>query len=697
VTASFSSVTTFSISLTATALVTANFSIFYSRRVTIGGVDVWYRVWIPDTYNAAVPTPVTYNLPGSGELGTDNVAQIGPSSYAGTVVKQIATWPAIMVFLQWQNVGGDGGRLEYIYPMMPLVIAATAAEFNIDPDRVSITGLSLGALMTCEFLVRLRTTFSAALVCSGYLNYNALQATLGGAQRPFSSIIPDAAEAAAYLASIQPTQPIWQWENSDDPQILPAWAHTLRDAYLAQGNPKFKYVLDNFNDIVGGGHSSWVTAFPRTDVRDWLYAQRRNDLAKIDTVQTVSTTTALTGALSAGTLLDASTTGTATVTASLTTAPRLAISLTATATTTPNLATAITLAGGITTSAAVTATLVSSAGLAVALTATATTTATLAAAITMGAALTGSATITAALATGVRLAASVTGAATTAQALATGSLLGASVTGTATTTATLAIGGLFAVTATGSGLLTASTLTTGALLSASTSGAATVTPALLVNLRLSASLTTTATLSAPTIATAVQLAASLAGAATISAGLVRGVLLSASVTGTGDMPTANLRAGSGLDAILTASCGVSAQLAALVRLVITVSGTATTSAALSSDILLGATLAGTGRVSVDLSSAITLAASVTASASAVTADLTTAVELAASLVSTATLTAPLATDIRMDVVVTGLAQIVAALIAPSERVPELARWQSISPTVRVADARTGVRPVLVVS
>ena len=118
---------------------------FVSRDVVLEGKTYRYQVFVPAARFRSGKPPVVLFLNGSGERGSDGVKQT--MAGLGPYLRQHAdTFPGLVVFPQapedteWTQTAG---------PIAFATLDAALREFDGDPDRVSLTGMSMWVMSPC--------------------------------------------------------------------------------------------------------------------------------------------------------------------------------------------------------------------------------------------------------------------------------------------------------------------------------------------------------------------------------------------------------------------------------------------------------------------------------------------------------------------------------------------------------------------
>ena len=219
-----------------------------------------YAVLLPKPWTADRRYPVLLYLH-QLDMGTDRTG----------LIRQVDAWfaapgfrarhPAIVVVPmldQAEDKGGQlvnfGGKRQGRFGEAETIAALgeVMSHYLIEPDRVYVTGNSMGGMGTWDML----------------LAYNDRTGTKG---RVFAAGLPlagrhataDPAAAAQALAHV----PIWAIHGGRDPEVSPDWDRGM--ARLLAGNGTFRYTED-----AALGHDVWDTYYARPQVWDWLFSQR---------------------------------------------------------------------------------------------------------------------------------------------------------------------------------------------------------------------------------------------------------------------------------------------------------------------------------------------------------------------------------------------------------------------------------------
>lgn len=144
-----------------------------------------------------------------------------------------------------------------------LVDDVLAGRDDIDPDRLYITGLSMGGYGTWSFISRYPDYFAAAIpICGGGNPFN-LPANLPGRKRGITNeFLPAGLRKATSL-------PIWTFHGSADRSVPIQETQTLVLLLRDAGSRNCK-----FTNYQGAGHvAAWEKAYSDPATWKWLFAQ----------------------------------------------------------------------------------------------------------------------------------------------------------------------------------------------------------------------------------------------------------------------------------------------------------------------------------------------------------------------------------------------------------------------------------------
>jgi len=217
---------------------------------------LWYCQGVYNEDQPGKPAILVF-LHGIGERGSENLASIRLA--VPEIVKQIKASGQKVILLAPQcpgdqlwstrHRGGAEAKLtEKPRPalgMVPVLIQKKIREFDADPDRVYITGLSLGGYGSWDLMERYGTgLFAAGVTCSG-----------GGD--------PSQAEKMKDL-------PIWIFHGEAD-QTLPVMLSRRMYAALKEAGSDVVF----YREYPGVPHDCWTRTYQNPEVWNWLFSQKR--------------------------------------------------------------------------------------------------------------------------------------------------------------------------------------------------------------------------------------------------------------------------------------------------------------------------------------------------------------------------------------------------------------------------------------
>ena len=232
---------------------------FVERNLEIAGETRRYQVFVPASAAGGRMPPVIVFLHGSGERGSDGAKQtlvgIGPYLRAHQ-----DRFPAIVVFPQAPDETEWAGNADLVFATLD----AATREFNGDPDRTYLTGLSMGGYGTWDMAMRAPGRFAAlAPVCGGVVH----------PRRPSMGVsgIAGAANPYAAVAARLKDTPVWQFHGALDDVVSPDYSRQMDAALQAAGARDARLTI--FPDA---NHNSWDATYSQTpELWTWLFAQKR--------------------------------------------------------------------------------------------------------------------------------------------------------------------------------------------------------------------------------------------------------------------------------------------------------------------------------------------------------------------------------------------------------------------------------------
>ena len=125
-----------------------------------------YTVWLPPAYDGVKTFPILIFLHGSGERGFDGLAPaqvgLGPA-----LVNHPDRYPYVVLFPQArERWSGDGTDMDAVVALLDDV----TASYKVDPNRVALTGLSMGGAGCWNLALRMPERFRAVAPVCGFVD-----------------------------------------------------------------------------------------------------------------------------------------------------------------------------------------------------------------------------------------------------------------------------------------------------------------------------------------------------------------------------------------------------------------------------------------------------------------------------------------------------------------------------------------------
>ena len=194
-------------------------------------IKVW--IWSPEEISGELPAIVF--LHGAGERGfdLDTLCMQGLPKYlaAGREIPAVVICPQCPEGYVWDN----------LVFQLDSIVSEAINDYPVDPNKVSLTGLSMGGFGAWGYAITRPRLFSRlAPVCGGGMSWR-----------------------APALRNI----PVWAFHGDADTDVPPVYSKLMVDRLNAAGGDA---VLTLFPGV---GHNAWDPAYLQTDVIRWLLGE----------------------------------------------------------------------------------------------------------------------------------------------------------------------------------------------------------------------------------------------------------------------------------------------------------------------------------------------------------------------------------------------------------------------------------------
>ena len=222
-----------------------------------------YVLFVPHGYDGSKPVPVILFLHGLGESKFANPPKLPPGVPSKTPVevgigphiqgRREKTFPALVIIPRAEEPGWNADTANGKRAMA--MLDEVMKEYKVDPQRVYLTGLSMGGFGTWSLAVAHPDKWAAiAPVCGG------LRWGKKGA---------DADDSLAKAAEKIKDIPCWCWHGGADAVVRPELSREIVEALKkAGGRPRY-------TELEHVGHNSWDSCYATDDLYTWLFRQKK--------------------------------------------------------------------------------------------------------------------------------------------------------------------------------------------------------------------------------------------------------------------------------------------------------------------------------------------------------------------------------------------------------------------------------------
>ena len=235
---------------------------FLDRAVTVAGTEYKYQLFVPENWTKKQKWPVILFLHGAGERGNDGLIQTEVG--IGAAIRRYRDrFPAVIVMPQCRkNVWWAESNMADV---AMATLAAVQKEFQGDPTRTYLTGLSMGGYGTWYLAGKFPGRFAAIVpICGGILVPDMARQQSADDNSPYT-------EAAKKIGS---KTPVWIFHGGDDPVVPVTESRRMNDAMKALGGEL------HYTEYPGVGHNSWEKAYAEPELVTWMLSKTTNAKSK---------------------------------------------------------------------------------------------------------------------------------------------------------------------------------------------------------------------------------------------------------------------------------------------------------------------------------------------------------------------------------------------------------------------------------
>ncbi|MEM7106865.1 MAG: fibronectin type III domain-containing protein, partial [Bacteroidota bacterium] len=213
--------------------------------------DIPFRILFPPGFDAegSEKYPLILFFHGAGERGTDNEKQLVHGGQLSLNAVNSGEFPGVLLYPQHNNGGGTWGPW---IDRAKDVVDKLIDDYNIDPNRIYVHGLSGGGEATWRFAA-FNPTYVAAMHPMSAAGSNFLEPS--GVPEPYVHI------------------PIWSSQGGNDKNPTPAegnfMVNTIRDSW--GGNIRYTYYPNS-------GHNTWNSQYNQPDFFTWFLEKEKTDI-----------------------------------------------------------------------------------------------------------------------------------------------------------------------------------------------------------------------------------------------------------------------------------------------------------------------------------------------------------------------------------------------------------------------------------
>ncbi|MDI1314249.1 prolyl oligopeptidase family serine peptidase [Prosthecobacter sp.] len=201
-----------------------------------------YQFWGSPAQDGTKRYPLVIWLHGSGQSGTDNESQLGGAPKIWTSEENLSKQPCFLLAPQCPSA--DIGWKNKVADNLLALIADLTEQLPIDADRLYLTGSSMGGFGTFSIAAKYPQVFAACVPLCG-----------GGDVKN---------------AEILKPIPFWVFHGDQDDMVPVERSRAISEAVKQAGGERM-----NYTELAGAGHGITGIVYPRTDLHEWLFRQKK--------------------------------------------------------------------------------------------------------------------------------------------------------------------------------------------------------------------------------------------------------------------------------------------------------------------------------------------------------------------------------------------------------------------------------------
>jgi pimeloyl-ACP methyl ester carboxylesterase len=218
-----------------------------------------YRLFMPPKYDPGTKYPLVLYWHGADGIGTDNRAQLSDwGQFSFLTASNVASFPCFFLAPQIPGVPPSAAYANAFLDWATNLLDYLQAQYSIDPDRLYVTGVSMGGRVTWAMLARCPGLLAAALPMSGDWN-----------------------NSGDFARSTQ--VPVWNFHAADDPEVPVSGSDS---AVLSLRSTGARIVYTRYRI---GGHGIWSEGYSTAPLIDWVMSQKRGVASQAEPLLSITT------------------------------------------------------------------------------------------------------------------------------------------------------------------------------------------------------------------------------------------------------------------------------------------------------------------------------------------------------------------------------------------------------------------------